>query len=116
MVEQSPSLLVLCRDLLFVAGITSAAGAIPLAVKVLREIPKSDQHSDAQRMIVDLNEPGFLQAAAEWKCRTGGQVTVFVSHVDTDTMARAKAAGPGVASRGQFVSHLPQLLRGSPGD
>lgn len=109
--EQNPSTLLLCRDLMFVSKVTATARAKGVAVQVVRDVQKVPQQGS--RLIVDLNEPGALEAAAAWKGTTGGRVIGFASHVDTATMARAKEAGlDEVMTRGRFTGELEGLLGG----
>lgn len=64
-------------------------------------------------LIVDLNQPGAIGAAAEWGRSCGWPVVGFVSHVDADTIAAAREAGiTQVLARSRFVEVLPQLLKG----
>jgi hypothetical protein len=106
-------LLVLCRDLLFVSKITATAATIGLPVKVVRDPTKLQDHPEARRLIVDLNQDGFSEAAAQWKRQTDGHVTGFVGHADTDAIERASAAGiDAVLARGVFVARLEEILRG----
>lgn len=101
--------LLLCRDLMFVSKVMASARAKNVPVKVVRDhalLPL-----EGKRLIVDLNQEGALEAAAEWKRGTGGQVIGFVSHVDTETISRAKAAGLcEVMTRGKFTSELDALI------
>jgi hypothetical protein len=60
---------------------------------------------------VDLNQEGAIEAARLWKQRSGGEVVGFVSHVDVETVNRARAAGiDQVLARSAFVERLPDLL------
>ena len=60
---------------------------------------------------MDLNQPGALDAAVTRKGATGGEVVGFVSHVDADTIGRARAAGiDRIMPRSQFVNALAELL------
>ena len=65
-----------------------------------------------RRLIFDLNQNGALDAAVSWKAANPDADTIaFVSHVDTEAIAKARAAGiDRVVTRGQFVQQLPQLL------
>src|SRR5690242_9040403 len=103
--------LVLVRDLMFSSKITAAAREVGATVKIVRD-PKQLAAEAGDRLIVDLNQAGALEAAAEWKRLTGGTAIGFVSHVDTDTIAKAKQSGMDqVLSRGQFTQLLPNLLQ-----
>jgi hypothetical protein len=100
----------LVRDLLFTSRITATARAANIALLVVRT-PADLPPTPARRLLVDLNLPGALEAAAEWKRLTACLVTGFVSHVDADTIARARAAGlDQVLPRSRFVELLPDLL------
>ena len=55
--------------------------------------PKKLSEVAGDTLIVDLDQEGFLEAAAAWKQQTHGQLTGFVSHVHTETVARARSAG-----------------------
>jgi hypothetical protein len=104
--------LVLVRDLMFAAKITATARAAGVEAHLIRE-PDRLPGLAGDRLIVDLNQPGAIAAAAEWHRATGRPVVGFVSHVDKETTARARAAGLNrVVARSYFVDHLPQLLAG----
>jgi hypothetical protein len=99
------------RDLLFASRITATARAIGVDVRIVREVNNISAIS-ARKLLVDLNQEGFLEAAARWKSQTGGVAIGFVSHVDTATISRAKEAGiDQVLPRSQFVNRLVDLLR-----
>jgi hypothetical protein len=106
--------LLLIRDLMFVSRVTGTAKELGVAVKVVRDPAKlapEAQAGQGGRLIVDLNLEGAVEAAAEWKAATGGSVAGFVSHVDTETIHRAREAGiDRVLPRSQFVQVLPELL------
>lgn len=112
--EEAPTaspVLVLVRDLLFSGRIGATARAIGAPVTLLRD-PAALAGKSAHRLIVDLNQPGALEAAIAWHQAGGGEVVGFVSHVDADTIARARAGGiDRVLPRSQFVNVLPGLLR-----
>jgi hypothetical protein len=100
----------LVRDLLFTSRITAAARAANVPLAIVRN-PADLAPTPARRLLVDLNLPGAIEAAAEWKRLTARPVTGFVSHVDTDTITRARAAGlDQVLARSRFVEMLPDLL------
>jgi hypothetical protein len=102
--------LILVRDLLLSSRITAAANAAGIPFKVIRDPAKlAGQLGD--RLIVDLNQPQTISAAADWRNHTGRPVIGFVSHVDAETIAQAKAAGlDRVMARSQFVQQLEMLL------
>lgn len=105
--------LALVRDLIFASRITATASASKVEVRLVRD-PGRLAGVPGRRLIVDLNLPGAIEAAADWARAApgaGGEVVGFVSHVDTNTIARARAAGiPKVLARSRFVELLPELL------
>ncbi len=107
-------MLVLVRDLIFASRISVTAQAVGVDVQQLRDPAMLAAESAGGRLIVDLNQTGALDAAIEWKKRTGGEVIGFVAHVDADTIRRARDAGVDqVLPRSRFVAQLESLLRGS---
>jgi hypothetical protein len=108
--ETAKEVRALVRDLLFTSRITTAARAANVPHTVIRQ-PADLAMTPARRLLVDLNLPGALDAAAEWKRVTSCPVTGFVSHVDAETISRARAAGlDEVLARSRFVEILPDLL------
>jgi CheY-like chemotaxis protein len=111
-----PPILVLVRDLMFSGRILAEARAGGFNVKVIRD-PSAIatlENNGSSLMIADLNLPGAIDAAADWRRRTEGTVVGFVSHVDTETIAQARAAGLNqVLARSRFVTLLPELLKGN---
>jgi hypothetical protein len=107
--EAAP-ILVLVRDLIFASKIRATAQAIGATVQMLRE-PSQLQGSSGRRLIIDLNQPGALDAAVAWRAETGGAVMGFVSHVDSATIQTAREAGlQDVLPRSRFAQLLPELL------
>jgi DNA-binding NarL/FixJ family response regulator len=101
---------VLVRDLMFSSRIAATARAANVPVKSLRD-PAALAGAEGRLLIVDLNQAGTIDAAVAWKAKSSGPVVGFVSHVDSDTIARAKAAGVDrVIPRSRFVELLPELL------
>ena len=113
---EMPNTLVLVRDLMFASKISAAAKAVGVDIEMLRDPPTLSDRV-GHRLIVDLNQPGAIEAASAWKAAGQGedqqrQVIGFVSHVDTATIAKARAAGiDQVMPRSQFVASLETLLR-----
>ena len=114
--------LALVRDLMFISRIGGAANAAGVALTLHRDpaaltaaAAPADQQPPgpaARRLLVDLNLPGAVEAATHWKqLAAGREVVGFVSHVDTEAIARARAAGVDrVLARSRFVELLPELL------
>ena len=105
-----PRVLVLVRDLMFSGRIGATARAANVPITFLRD-PAALANTPGTRLIVDLGQPGALDAAAAWMQANSGEVVGFVAHVEADTISRARAAGiDRVLTRGQFVQVLPELL------
>src|SRR4051812_13753517 len=110
-----PPVLVLVRDLILASRITATAAELGVRTTLIRDSAKLPNDA-AGHLIVDLNLSGAVDAARAWKHATGGVVTGFVSHVDTATIAAARAAGiDRVLARSRFVELLPAILRGEEG-
>lgn len=102
--------LALVRDLIFASKLTGTAKDLARPLKLMRD-PATLGTTPGLRLLVDLNLPGAIEAAALWKTGTGGQVVGFVSHVDAQTAARAREAGiDRVMARSQFVLSLAELI------
>jgi hypothetical protein len=103
--------LALVRDLIFATKISTAARGVGAAMKMIRD-PAALGNEPGRLLLVDLNLPGAIEAAGRWRAAgAGGPVVGFVSHVDADTAAHARAAGiDQVMARSRFVEILPQLL------
>jgi hypothetical protein len=110
--KSRPPILCLVRDLLFYSKIRAAAESAGMTLKSLRD-PAKLTDEIGRGLIVDLNQENALPAAAAWRQQTGRPVVGFVSHVDTDTIQNARAAGiDQVLARSQFEKNLPKLLAG----
>jgi hypothetical protein len=106
----APTVLLLCRDLMFVSKVTATARATGVAVRVVRD--PAQLPPEGNRLLVDLNQDGAVDAAVAWKGATKGEVVGFVSHVDTETIRRAQEAGlDQVLPRSRFTTDLDRLLR-----
>jgi hypothetical protein len=106
------SILALVRDLIFSTKITTTARANGVEVKIVRD-PVKLAGETGRLLLVDLNLDGAIEAAAAWQRAQMGKVVGFVSHVDAETTAAARAAGlRHVMARSRFVQVLPQLLAG----
>ena len=91
------------------AGQEEAAAA---EIEMLRD-PQLLPGKPGDRLIIDLNQPGTLEAAIAWKAiDPKREVVGFVSHVDRPTIAQAQSAGiDRIMPRSQFVASLETLLR-----
>lgn len=107
---QRPRVLALVRDLMFSSKISATAGSIGAGVTIVRD-PPALANQAGQLLLVDLNLPGGIEAAAQWRAAHAGKVIGFVSHVDTPTITRAREAGlDQVMARSGFVEALPGIL------
>src|SRR2546421_11946717 len=107
----SQPVLVLVRDLMFASKISATAQAVGVPVKLIRD-PNKLTGEEGERLIVDLNQPEALEAAVQWKAKSGARVVGFVSHVDRETIDRARSLGiDEILPRSQFVQRLPELLQ-----
>lgn len=105
--------LALVSDLLFSSKITATARSLGVSARVIRR-PDDLAEVVGTLLLVDLNLPGAIEAAAKWRAQTGVPAVGFVSHVDAETASRANAAGINrVLARSRFVELLPNLLSGS---
>ena len=106
----APPLLILCRDLLLGSKITATAQSAGIVFTVVRDAAKLHDQPGA-RLIVDNVFDGAIEAAAAWKAEHGGAVVGFVSHVDTETIRRAREAGlDRVLARSAFVIELETII------
>ena len=110
MTDERP-VIVLVRDLMFSGRIVAEARAQRAAVKIVRD-PGKLLDEAGRRLLVDLNQEGAIDAAVAWKARHAAEIIGFVSHVDAETIQKAKDAGVDrILSRGQFVGVVGELLR-----
>jgi DNA-binding NarL/FixJ family response regulator len=102
--------LALVRDLMFSSKISATARSIGTDVNIVRD-PAALADQPGQLLLVDLNLPGGIEAAAQWRAAHAGKVVGFVSHVDTATITRARDAGlDQIMARSGFVEALPTIL------
>src|SRR5438132_11710344 len=108
--SDADAVLVLVRDLIFSSRISATARAGGAKVKMLRD-PSALASEAGLRLIVDLDQTGAIEAAADWKRRGGGTVIGFVSHVNAEAIRQAREAGlDQVLARSAFVESLSRLL------
>lgn len=104
------TVLALVRDLIFASKITASARAAKIECQIIRD-PARLQSQSGDLLLVDLNESGAIEAAAEWQKSNSCPVIGFVSHVDAETITRARAAGlTKVMARSGFAEALPSIL------
>jgi hypothetical protein len=105
------AVIALIQDLIFGSKITAEARAAGVQVRTARDPAGLAAADDGDLLLVDLNLPGAIEAAGAWVARTSRTAVGFVSHVDADTIARARVAGITPIPRSRFVNELPELLR-----
>ena len=78
--------LAVVHDLIFASRIRTEAAAAGVSVRMIRD-PARLADESGLRLIVDLNLPDAIEAAASWRGAVAGRTVVgFVSHVDAETM------------------------------
>ena len=109
---------VFVTDLIFSTKITSTAQSLGVGVQVVRSVERLATHladGDLALLIVDLAVAGESPLNAIRLARQAvkpPRVVCYVSHVDTDRAAQARAAGADeVMPRSAFTKALPALLR-----
>lgn len=108
--ERVQPVVVFLRDLMFRSKISASARATGAVVEFVRDATKLPE-SAGRLLVVDLNEPGAIEAAVAWKAAHGAPAVGFVSHVDTPVIAAARAAGiDRVLARSAFVTQLESVL------
>jgi PleD family two-component response regulator len=107
-------------DLMFVSRIRAAANGVAADVRFARttdEVLTLVRGEIPTLVLLDLNarrvDPMATLAALKSDHRLGSvRIVGFVSHVQADVIAAARAAGiDEVLARSAFVSRLPDLLR-----
>jgi ActR/RegA family two-component response regulator len=108
--------LLLCDDLIFtsrVAGTASAAGLTMRAMKSERELLDAAHRLAPRCVIVDLNITREITATvnALKALPRVPQIVGYGSHVDVETLKKARDAGCAVVwPRSKFVEELPTAL------
>lgn len=112
-----PTCIAIVSDLIFASRITGAAKqvgtmcAVVRSSEALKDALKSEQPAT---VLVDMScdelSPAEAIRTAKSQC-PGARVVAFFSHVQTELMEKAKAAGADdVWPRSLFVQRLPKLL------
>jgi hypothetical protein len=111
MADSTPQVIALVRDLIFSSRISATAQGLGTAVRTVRD-PAGLANVAGKRLIVDLNLAGAIEAAAAWKsAEAGREIVGFVSHLDRETIDRARELGVDqVLARSRFVEVLASLL------
>lgn len=115
-----PTLVILCTDLIFSTKITGTAKALGRPFQVARTPEKLDAALSAAAprplLVIDLNIAGPDPIAAIHAARAHAnapRIVAFLSHVQADLAAAARAAGADqVLARSAFTATLPEILAG----
>ena len=111
-------ILVVVEDLIFLSKISGTARLVGVAVEPvdLRSLEQRVTENPPRAVILDLNHRSgsavdALRAMKSNPATSGVPVVAFLSHVQTDLAAAARAAGCDVLlARSAFTRDLPQLL------
>jgi len=116
--HDGPRTVALAADLLFAGRIRGTAGAAGRSVTLARR-PQDvvdAVKAGAVRVLLDLDArsvdvPALIRALREDVTTRHAEIIAWVSHVRTDAIAAARAAGADrVLARSAFVRELPELL------
>jgi hypothetical protein len=111
--SEAEPIIALMSDLIFFSKIAAEARAAGQSATMIRSASALGETA-GKMLLVDLNMAGAIDAAAKWQQATGKPAVGFVSHVDADAIAAAKAAGiQQVMARSRFVQVLPDLVAAS---
>ena len=96
-------------DLMDRSRFSAAAGVDVRFVNAPADLAAASRSAGATTVVVDLSRPGVLDALAEGGI--AGRIVGFGSHVDTELLDAARAAGCSeVLARSRFFAHLRQFL------
>lgn len=90
-------------DLMDRSKVSAAAGSRVTFARTAGDLATTD----ADLLVVDLSRPGVLDVLPALASK---RVLGFGSHVDTDLLAAAQAAGCEVLPRSKFFARLDELL------
>jgi hypothetical protein len=111
--------LLLCRDLIFTTKVQSTALDLGYQILVIGDVSKARWEIESNRprlVLIDLTarELSTFSLLSEYVALAGPEtwLVAFGPHVESETLAGAKAAGCRVVlTRSKFSSELPNLLR-----
>lgn len=114
------SIMAMSADMLFGSRIRGAARATGAEVALIGrpdELQRRAAEQPPTRIILDLDHrrvdmPQLIRALKADPVTSGIPVVAYVSHVNADAIAAARAAGADrVMARSAFVNELPALMR-----
>lgn len=107
-------------DLIFATKIRSTAQAVGAVVELVRDRPGLESavaSGPVDQVLLDLNATGLDPASAVAAARAipgRPRIIAYLSHVQADLAAAARAAGADeILARSAFSERLPSLLRGT---
>ncbi len=107
-------------DLIFAARITGTADRVGVKCKIVKDpdtLQDALESENPGTVLVDMHCDGISPEEAIRTVKShcpNARVVAFFSHVQTELMERARAAGADVAwPRSAFVQRLPELLASS---
>lgn len=107
-------------DLIFATKIRSTAQAVGAVVELVRDRPGLESAATSgpvDQVLLDLNATGLDPASAVAAARAipgRPKIVAYLSHVQADLAAAARAAGADeVLARSAFSERLPSLLTGT---
>jgi DNA-binding NarL/FixJ family response regulator len=114
----APAGLLLSDDLLFTSRVTGTARSLGLEVRTARDaegLVAMARVAPPAGVLIDLGNPGLdlsaLIASLAEACPAPPRVVAYGSHVDTETLRAARAAGcDPVLPRSKFVEDMPREL------
>src|SRR5258706_10016072 len=92
MADAPAPILLLCRDLMFVSKVTATARALGVAVQVIRDPAQLPQQGG--RLLVDLNQPGAIEAASALEIATAGEGIRFLFPLRNPNVDQTPAPRP----------------------
>jgi CheY-like chemotaxis protein len=112
-------IIVVVQDLLFLSKIQQTAQKLGIAIEVvdLNEAEERARTSPASAVVLDLNHHTgraveLVRALKAHSATRGVPITGFLSHVQEDLAAAARAAGcDRVLARSAMAQRLPELLK-----
>jgi CheY-like chemotaxis protein len=112
-------IIVVVQDLLFLSKIQQTAQKLVIAIEVvdLNEAEERARTSPASAVVLDLNHHTgraveLVRALKAHSATRGVPITGFLSHVQEDLAAAARAAGcDRVLARSAMAQQLPELLK-----
>lgn len=114
MTDTLPPLVALVPDLMDRSRVSASVRGVRFVPDAAALRSAVSESGTAAVVLVDLARPGVLEAVTDLTA-TGVRVVGFGSHVDTELLERARAAGAEVHPRSRLFRSLAALLAGDTG-